>query len=85
MSTTPIPSLPRRMLLGWTAIAMRFGSVQTLVMLSLFYVALLGPVALAMALARRDHLGRRGLRVDGTTWRDADTSAPDLERAKLLS
>ena len=35
----------RKLLAGWTHIAGRFGAVQTLVMLGLFYVVLLGPVA----------------------------------------
>jgi hypothetical protein len=75
----------RRLLDGWTAIAARFGHVQTLVMLGLFYGALIGPVALVAALARRDLLDRRGLRSGGTAWQDADSAEPDLERAKLTS
>ncbi len=75
----------RRLLNGWMAIAGRFGFVQTLVILGLFYVFLIGPIATGAALARRDLLGKRGLREAGTAWRDADTAKPDLERAKLSS
>ncbi len=75
----------RRLLSGWMAIAGRFGFVQTLVILGLFYTFLIGPVAAGAALARQDLLGKRGLRERGTAWRDADTAKPDLERAKLLS
>ncbi len=46
---------------GWAAIAARFGFVQTLVILALFYALLLGPVALVITLARRDFLAKRGL------------------------
>jgi hypothetical protein len=42
-------------------------------------------VALALGLARRDLLERRGLRAGGTAWRDADSARPDLERARLAS
>jgi len=75
----------RRLLAGWMAITVRFGFTQTLVILALFYTLLLGPVALAFGLARRDLLGRRGLRTGGSAWRDADSAVPDLERAKLTS
>ena len=73
----------RRLLNGWMAIAGRFGFVQTLVILGLFYVFLIGPIAMGAGLARRDLLGKRGLREAGTAWRDADSAKPDLERAKL--
>ena len=73
------------LLLGWGAIAGRFGHVQTLMLLVLFYAFLIGPVGLGVMLTRRDYLGKRDLRAEGSAWRDADTSAPDLERAKLLS
>ncbi len=75
----------RRLLSGWMAIAGRFGFVQTLVILGLFYIFMIGPVAAGATLARQDLLGKRGLRVGGTAWRDADTAKPDLERAKLSS
>jgi hypothetical protein len=75
----------RRLFAGWMAITARFGFTQTLVILTLFYALLFGPVALVIALARRDPLERGGLRAGGTAWRDADTAPPDLERARLAS
>jgi len=75
----------RRLLAGWMAITARFGFAQTLVILTLFYALLLGPVALGMALARRDLLGRRGLREPGSAWHDADSAPPELERARGMS
>ncbi len=84
MDVTP-ESTWRRLLNGWAAIAARFGFVQTLVILGLFYTFLIGPVGAGAAIARRDLLGKRGLREAGTAWRDADTAKPDLERAKLSS
>ncbi len=75
----------RRLLDGWMAIVARFGHVQTLVLLGLFYALLIGPAALVGTLARRDFLDKRGLGRGETAWRDADSAAPDLERAKLTT
>ena len=81
----PPPRGWRRLLAGWMAITARFGFTQTLVILALFYALLIGPVALFFGLVRRDLLGRRGLRGGGSAWQDADSAAPDLERARLTS
>lgn len=70
---------------GWMLIVVRFGTVQTLVLLAFFYVVLVGPVAIVQALARTDHLDKRGTWQTGSAWREADTSGSDLERAKLQS
>ena len=80
----PVP-VWRRLLNGWTAVVGRFGFVQTLVILALFYAVLLGPAALMTWLGRRDLLDKRRLRSRTSAWRDADSSAPDLERAKLTT
>jgi len=66
-------------------IAGRFGSVQTLMILALTYVLLIGPIGLALAIGRNDPLAKRGLKEAGSAWLDADTAKPNLERAKLLS
>jgi hypothetical protein len=75
----------RRLLSGWMTIAGRFGFVQTLLLLALFYALLIGPAWAVTAIARRDFLAKRGLGAAGSAWLDADTAEPDLERAKLLS
>ena len=75
----------RRLFDGWNAVVGRFGFVQTLVILALFYAVLIGPAALFAALARRDLLDKRGLGSRGSAWQDADSAAPDLERAKLTT
>lgn len=72
----------RRLLNGWTAIVGRFGFVQTLVILGLFYAFIVGPGAVVAKLARQDLLDRGGLRAEGSAWREADTASPELERAK---
>jgi hypothetical protein len=79
------PPLHRRLLAGWVAIAERFGFVQTLVILAVFYATLIGPASLAAWLARRDLLDKRRHRAPETAWLDADSAKPDLERARLLS
>ena len=75
----------KRLLEGWNAVVGRFGFVQTLVILALSYAVLIGPAALMMRLTRRDPLDKRGLGRRASAWRDADSAAPDLERAKLTS
>jgi hypothetical protein len=79
------PSLGRRLENGWMAIAGRFGSVQTLMILVMMYVLLIGPVGFALAIGRSDPLAKRGLKAVESAWLEADTAKPDLERAKLLS
>ena len=74
-----------RLFAGWNAVVGRFGFVQTLVILALFYAVLIGPAALMAWLARRDLLDKRGLASRGSAWQDADSAAPDLERAKLTT
>ena len=78
-------TFPRRLLAGWTALAGRFGFVQTLVMLGFFYVALVGPVAICMRALGHDLLDKRMRDDDPTAWREADTAAPDLERAQRMT
>jgi hypothetical protein len=78
-------SLWRRLYEGWLLIAAQFGEVQTLIIVSLVYTGVMGPVALIIAAGRGDPLHKRGLRLPGTAWREADsTGAPDVERAKRL-
>ena len=85
MTETKAPSLGRRLLDGWMAIAGRFGFVQTMMILVLTYTVVIGPFALAISLFRGDLLAKRGLGLKETAWQDADSAEPDLERAKLLS
>jgi hypothetical protein len=72
----------RRLLDGWARIAGHFGEVQTLVLLGLVYGLVIGPVAVGLALARRDPLSKRGLGGHGSAWREADTRPPGLESAR---
>ena len=78
-------SLLRHLYAGWLAIAGRFGSMQTLVLLGFFYATLIGPAWLVTAVMRRDLLDKGQLRESGSAWRESDSSPPDLERAKLTT
>jgi len=85
MTEQKAPTLGRRLLNGWMTIAGRFGAVQTMMILALTYLLLIGPVGLALVIGRSDPLAKRGLRTIESAWLEADSSKPDLERAKLLS
>ena len=74
--------LHRRMLHGWLEIAGHFGEVQTLVLLGIVYLFVIGPTAVVARLAGRDFLAKRRLRDPGTAWQEADSATGDLERAK---
>jgi len=84
MATERLP-IHKRLFQGWMLITARFGFVQTLVILALFYVFMIGPIAVGSAIGRADFLHKRGLRQGPTAWNPADSSKPDLERAKLAS
>lgn len=72
----------RRLYEGWLVIAAHFGEVQTTVILFFSYVFAIGPVALVMG--RKDLLNKKHLHEGATAWNDADTTFPDLERARRL-
>ena len=75
-------SVGRRLLHGWMAVAGRFGQVQTLMILVVVYGILIGPVGIFLRVTRRDLLDKGGLWAPGSAWQEADSAAPDLERAK---
>ena len=75
----------RTLLNGWMAIAGRFGGVQTLLILVLFYVILIGPISMIQVVGRRDQLDKRSLWRRESAWQESDSGGNDLERAKLLS
>jgi hypothetical protein len=79
------PPLRRRLLEAWLEIAVRFGEVQTLVLLGMMYALLIGPLALGVWAARRDLLAKRGLGAPQSAWNASEAAPPDLERAKLQS
>ena len=74
----------RRLYAGWLEIAARFGEVQTLMVLTMVYTLVLGPVSLILFALRKDLLHKGGLHAAGSTWSEADTAGADLERARRL-
>ena len=58
----------RTLLNGWMAIAGRFGGVQTLLILVIFYLVLIGPISLFSLVGRRDQLDKRALGRKETAW-----------------
>lgn len=80
----PTPRKPfyRKLYEGWLTIAGHFGEVQTLAILGITYVFMIGPVSLFMA--RKDLLHKRELHAAGSAWLDADSTVPDIDRAKRL-
>ena len=79
-------SLLRRLAAGWMRIVARFGEVQTLVLLTLFYALLIGPASMISSAARKDMLHKRALpEGEPSAWDEADTGGHDIERAKLQS
>jgi hypothetical protein len=79
------PGLGRRLYHGWLELAAHFGEIQTLLIVCVVYVFVLGPMAVLATLTGRDLLAKRGFEAASSAWSDADsTSRPDVERAKRL-
>ena len=81
MSEAPRKPFYRRLYEGWLAIAGHFGEVQTLVVIGIAYVFVIGPMSLVMG--RKDLLQKRALG-PGSAWSDADSTVADLDRAKRM-
>jgi hypothetical protein len=70
---------------GWLELAAHFGEIQTLLIVCVVYLFVVGPTALLATLFGRDLLRKRGFEGSASAWSDADTvSNPDLARAKRL-
>jgi len=78
-------TLGRRLLEGWLRIAAHFGEIQTLLIVCVIYVLVLGPMAVGAAALRLDLLKKRDAAEGQSAWAEADTTShPDLERAQRL-
>jgi hypothetical protein len=80
MNEKPAPL--RRLLDGWLEIVARFGEVQTLALLGLIYVLVIGPASIIARSFGNDFLSKRGIGESGSAWRAADSRAPELENVK---
>ena len=54
------PGLGRRLYHGWLELAAHFGEIQTLLIVCVVYVFVLGPMAVLATLTGRDLLAKRG-------------------------
>ena len=76
--------LRQRLHEGWMGIVARFASTQTLLLLVILYVALIGATSLVQRIGRRDQLDKGGLGGGDSAWHPSESGGTDLERAKLL-
>ncbi len=72
-------SLRRRIYLRWMAFARVLGRVNTMVLLTVFYFAILGPVALILRILRKDLLDR-WFEDRSSYWYDREQEEHSLER-----
>ena len=65
----------------WKKAAAIVGRFQTRILLTVFYVLVVGPASLIAKLFRHDPLNRR-IDKDADYWKDHDATGSDLERAR---
>ena len=81
----PTVGLGRRLQQGWLELAAHFGEIQTLLIVCVVYLLVLGPISLVATLSGRDLLVKRGFDGPASAWLESDSvSSPDLARAKRL-
>ena len=79
------PGFGRRLQQGWLELAGHFGEIQTVLIVCVVYLFVIGPTALITTLTGRDLLAKRGFDGPASAWNEADSvSNPDLARAKRL-
>ena len=79
------PGFARRLQRGWLELAGHFGEIQTLLIVCVVYLFVLGPISLIAIVSRRDLLVKRGFDAPASAWNESDSvSSPDLARAKRL-
>ena len=79
------PGFARRLQQGWLELAGHFGEIQTLLIVCVVYLLVLGPISLVATLSGRDLLVKRGFDGPASAWLESDSvSSPDLARAKRL-
>ena len=74
----------QRLYHGWLEIAARFGEVQTLLVLTMVYTFVIGPVSVILLALRKDLLHKGGLGEAGSSWSESESAGADLERARRL-
>jgi len=64
---------------GWNEFARGFASIQNMVILSLVYILLLGPIWLLVRLFKKDLLASKTLKAN-SFWIEREGETPELER-----
>ena len=66
---------------GWMAFAHALGFVNTMVLLTLAYLIIIGPIAIVLWFARRDFLERK-LHRGSSYWREHELTQNTIETAQ---
>jgi hypothetical protein len=68
---------------GWMWFAKKLGWINTVVLLTIIYVIIIGPMALVIKIFRIDPLQRKQETGKKSYWRTRISSEPTLERHKF--
>ncbi len=75
-----IRKIGSRIYKGWMAFARALAFVNTRILLTLFFIIVIGPIALVLKVFRNDFLDRK-FRSSGTYWKTRDPQEHTLEHA----
>ena len=76
----PVESIRRRLYLRWMAFARILGRINTMLLLTIAYVVIIGPVAIVFRILRTDLLDRRS-EDRSSYWYDREHEDRSLERS----
>ena len=68
---------------GWMLFARALGRVNTIILLTLVYLVIIGPMALLARMFRKDLLQKKKHSMKTTYWLNRATNEPTLERHKF--
>jgi hypothetical protein len=68
---------------GWLLFARTLGRVNTIILLTLIYVMIIGPMALLVKILRKDLLEKKKDSMKTSYWRDRASNEPTIERHKF--
>jgi hypothetical protein len=68
---------------GWLLFARTLGRVSTIILLTLIYLLVIGPMALYVKILGKDLLQKKNYAAKTSYWRDRVSSEPTIERHKF--
>jgi hypothetical protein len=68
---------------GWLLFARTLGRVNTIILLTIVYVVIIGPMALIVRILRKDLLQKKKQSKLSSYWRDRVPNEPTIERHKF--